>query len=141
MGYHGNSFSNIDRSPFSLCCFMHYSIFISSSFHYLLHLHCQVDLFFYREPEEAKDQQEEEVPAIQDYPDYGAAAIGGGEWTSSQIPDVQWTAEPVPAAPVAGGWAGEEGECIHLLFKFFYCNLVFCPYLLESNADRFLNLF
>ncbi|XP_031103360.1 40S ribosomal protein SA-like [Ipomoea triloba] len=67
-----------------------------------------VDLFFYREPEEAKDQQEEDVPAIQDYPDYGAAAIGGGEWTSSQIPDVQWTAEPVPAAPVAGGWAGEE---------------------------------
>lgn len=80
----------------------------------------QVDLFFYREPEEAKDPQEEEVAAIQDYPDYGATAIGGGEWSSSQIPDVQWTADPVAAAPVAGGWAGEEGK-----FSHFFCNPVF----------------
>lgn len=63
-----------------------------------------VDLFFYREPEEAKDQQEEDVPVIQDYADYGAAAIAGSEWTN-QIPDVQWTPDPVSAAPVPGGWA------------------------------------
>ncbi|KAJ8563303.1 hypothetical protein K7X08_031755 [Anisodus acutangulus] len=67
-----------------------------------------VDLFFYREPEEAKEQ-EEEVPPTLDYADYSAGAALGGDWSSSQIPEAQWTADAV-AAPVpvaAGGWAGD----------------------------------
>lgn len=64
-----------------------------------------VDLFFYREPEEAKEQ-EEEVPAIADYADYSASAALGGDWTSSQIPEAQWTADAAAPA-VGGGWAGD----------------------------------
>ncbi|KAK4370780.1 hypothetical protein RND71_010255 [Anisodus tanguticus] len=69
-----------------------------------------VDLFFYREPEEAKEQ-EEEVPTL-DYADYSAGAAFGGDWSSSQIPEAQWTADAV-AAPVpvaAGGWAGDGAD-------------------------------
>ena len=65
------------------------------------HFFGQVDLFFYREPEEAKQQEEEEtVPADYALPpaDYG---ISAGEW-SSTIADSQWTADvaqqPIPAA-------------------------------------------
>ncbi|KAJ8554030.1 hypothetical protein K7X08_024708 [Anisodus acutangulus] len=66
-----------------------------------------VDLFFYREPEEAKDPQEEEVPVIGDYAEYGGAALGG-DWTSSQIPDAQWSADDATSVPVAtGGWSGD----------------------------------
>ncbi|KAJ8773871.1 hypothetical protein K2173_009302 [Erythroxylum novogranatense] len=74
-----------------------------------------VDLFFYREPEEAKQQEEEEaVPAV-DYPptDFGLPAT---DW-STAIPDSQWAADvaqaPIPAVPAAnlypeqGGLAGE----------------------------------
>lgn len=56
-----------------------------------------VDLFFYRDPEEAKEQEEEEAPVAPDFgtvPDYGA-----------MVPNEQWTTETwVPeaaAAPVA----------------------------------------
>lgn len=75
-----------------------------------------VDLFFYREPEEAKEQ-EDEVALTTDYPEYGGAALGD-QW-SAQIPDAQWAPDmppPIAAAPVAGtGWtadapvAGGEG--------------------------------
>ncbi|XP_016452220.2 small ribosomal subunit protein uS2 [Nicotiana tabacum] len=66
-----------------------------------------VDLFFYREPEEAKEQQEEEAPAIADYAEYGGAALGG-DWSSNQIPDAQWAADGAPAVPaVASGWSGD----------------------------------
>lgn len=69
----------------------------------------QVDLFFYREPEEAKEQQEEEAPAI-DYADYSAGAALGGDWSSSQIPEAQWTGDAAPSGPVvASGWSGEGG--------------------------------
>ncbi|KAL9151703.1 hypothetical protein ABFS82_11G069200 [Erythranthe guttata] len=68
-----------------------------------------VDLFFYREPEETKEQQEEEVPALPDYADYTGAAIGG-DWSSGQIPDSQWTPDMAGAvAPVASGWTAEAG--------------------------------
>ncbi|KAB5574058.1 hypothetical protein DKX38_001252 [Salix brachista] len=61
-----------------------------------------VDLFFYREPEEAKQQEEDETVPAADYSlppaDYG---ISAGEW-SSTIADSQWTADvaqqPIPAA-------------------------------------------
>jgi len=61
-----------------------------------------VDLFFYRDPEESKEQQEEEAP-VQDY-DYGAAALGGGEqW--NQLSDTQWPVEaPAMAGAGATGW-------------------------------------
>eukprot|EP00262_Sarcandra_glabra_P008622 TRINITY_DN221_c0_g1_i1.p1 TRINITY_DN221_c0_g1~~TRINITY_DN221_c0_g1_i1.p1 ORF type:complete len:338 (+),score=72.78 TRINITY_DN221_c0_g1_i1:72-1016(+) len=63
-----------------------------------------VDLFFYREPEEAKEQEEEEVIAGPDYgvPDFSAAplSLSGDQWPS-QIGDAQWGAEvaPPPAIP------------------------------------------
>ncbi|KAJ6427170.1 hypothetical protein OIU84_022722 [Salix udensis] len=75
-----------------------------------------VDLFFYREPEEAKQQEEDEIVPAADYSlppaDYG---ISAGEW-SSTIADSQWTADvaqqPIPAAnffPEQGGLSGEWG--------------------------------
>ncbi|KAG6415326.1 hypothetical protein SASPL_122735 [Salvia splendens] len=66
-----------------------------------------VDLFFYREPEEAKEEEQEDAPAL-DYADYGAAAIGG-DWSTAQIPEAQWAPDlAAAAAPVAGGWAAAE---------------------------------
>lgn len=68
-----------------------------------------MDLFFYREPEEAKEQEEEETPAIADYPDYSTAAIGA-DWSSGQIPDAQWTPDMAGAVPpVASGWSADAG--------------------------------
>ncbi|CAH9130223.1 unnamed protein product [Cuscuta epithymum] len=64
-----------------------------------------VDLFFYREPEESKEQEEEEVAAIQDYPDYSNTAIGV-DWGSSQITEGQWNQDTV-AAPAGDGWAAD----------------------------------
>ncbi|ERM94346.1 hypothetical protein AMTRI_Chr04g189560 [Amborella trichopoda] len=73
-----------------------------------------VDLFFYREPEEAKEHEEEEVaPAL----DYGAPAytgeLAGEQWPTAQIGDAQWggevvTGPPVPTIP-AGEWSTPTG--------------------------------
>ncbi|OMO70573.1 Ribosomal protein S2 [Corchorus capsularis] len=71
-----------------------------------------VDLFFYREPEEAKQQEEEEaaVPAEYGLPaaDYGMGL--GGEW-SAPIGD-QWTSDVVQQ-PISGvpsvSWIPEQG--------------------------------
>ncbi|KAL5198661.1 hypothetical protein ABZP36_002173 [Zizania latifolia] len=77
--------------------------------------HQKVDLFFYRDPEEAKEQEEEEALVA---PDYGAVAeytapaadTWGGEWGAdaaappAAVPaqaGADWTAAPAPAA---GGW-------------------------------------
>ncbi|KAG7576032.1 Ribosomal protein S2 [Arabidopsis thaliana x Arabidopsis arenosa] len=64
-----------------------------------------VDLFFYREPEEAKEEDDEEygLPA----PEYGM--VGGDQWTTAQIPDAAWPGEleqPISAAPAVGAAAG-----------------------------------
>ncbi|KAF3675226.1 40S ribosomal protein SA [Capsicum annuum] len=67
-----------------------------------------VDLFFYREPEEAKEQQEEEAPAIADYAEFSGAALGG-DWTSGQIPDAQWSADGTAVPVATGGWSGDAG--------------------------------
>lgn len=73
----------------------------------------QVDLFFYREPEESKEQQEEEAPATADYADYTGGALGGisDQW-SGQIPDGQWGDAVAPAIPAVPGvtWTS-DGEC------------------------------
>ncbi|GMH16053.1 hypothetical protein Nepgr_017894 [Nepenthes gracilis] len=67
-----------------------------------------VDLFFYREPEETKEPEEEDIAPVPEYvPDY-SAAIGGlaGDW-SAQIPDAQWApdmATPPPAAAPDAEW-------------------------------------
>ncbi|XP_025644781.1 small ribosomal subunit protein uS2 isoform X1 [Arachis hypogaea] len=71
-----------------------------------------VDLFFYREPEEAKQQEEEEAPAAPEYAiqDFGAAGIAGfptadGEWTAVTV---QPWPEAVPQQPIAAApadWA------------------------------------
>jgi small subunit ribosomal protein SAe len=69
---------------------------------FIWHFSGQVDLFFYREPEEAKQQEEEDALPAADYalppPDYG---ISAGEWGST-IADTQWTTDvaqqPIPAA-------------------------------------------
>ncbi|KAA8540210.1 hypothetical protein F0562_024227 [Nyssa sinensis] len=71
-----------------------------------------VDLFFYREPEEAKEQEEEEVPVAPDYGDYSAAALGGissDQWPA-QIGEGQWTTDvatpSIPAVPA--GWTPDQ---------------------------------
>ncbi|KAK9131507.1 hypothetical protein Sjap_011994 [Stephania japonica] len=66
-----------------------------------------VDLFFYREPEEAKEHEEEEAIAAPDYvADFSTAALGlpSDQW-SSQIADSQWTTElAAPAGIPAADW-------------------------------------
>lgn len=74
-----------------------------------------VDLFFHRDPEEAKEQQEEgEVPIA---PDYGAVAEYGGPIPSEQWPtdftnvSADVGAAPVLVPPVAvGDWTSTQGE-------------------------------
>ncbi|KZV40011.1 40S ribosomal protein SA [Dorcoceras hygrometricum] len=68
-----------------------------------------VDLFFYREPEESKEQQEEEAPALPDYTDYSTTALAP-DWSSGQIPDAQWAPDVAAAVPpAASGWTGDGG--------------------------------
>ncbi|KAG9457623.1 hypothetical protein H6P81_002131 [Aristolochia fimbriata] len=62
-----------------------------------------VDLFFYRDPEEAKEQEEGEAPPAIDYgvPDYTPAAALGGQTTDVPWPttDMTATATIAPIAP------------------------------------------
>ncbi|MBA0870719.1 hypothetical protein Goshw_016378, partial [Gossypium schwendimanii] len=75
-----------------------------------------VDLFFYREPEEAKQQEEEEAIAAPDYglpaADYGIGSLAADQWPS-QIGD-QWSADmvqpPISGVP-AGNW-GDQGKLL-----------------------------
>lgn len=76
-----------------------------------------MDLFFYREPEEAKEPEEEEALPPPDFgiADYGAAPLVGSDQWTAQIPDAQWgAADAIPAAavPPASGveWAQEPGQ-------------------------------
>ncbi|OAY36349.1 hypothetical protein MANES_11G014600v8 [Manihot esculenta] len=72
-----------------------------------------VDLFFYREPEETKEQEEEEAVPVADYAlppaDYGLPAADWG----AQIADGQWTAEaappPIAAVPAANFYPEQGG--------------------------------
>ncbi|XP_054812671.1 40S ribosomal protein SA-like [Prosopis cineraria] len=73
-----------------------------------------VDLFFYREPEETKQLEEEEAPPVQDYAaaDFGAGigAIADGQWPVAA--EQSWTdtvPQPIPAAPAAS-WTPEAGD-------------------------------
>ncbi|KAJ6748221.1 40S RIBOSOMAL PROTEIN SA [Salix purpurea] len=64
-----------------------------------------VDLFFYREPEETKPQEEEDAVAPVDYALTGADYMGGAtDGWSNTVADGGWTNEavvPIPAAPAA----------------------------------------
>lgn len=65
-----------------------------------------VDLFFYREPEETKEQEEDDLPVADYAGDYTTTAgLGGEQW--NQITEAQWGGDVVqtaiPAAP-AGTW-------------------------------------
>ncbi|KAL0885940.1 hypothetical protein Bca101_009923 [Brassica carinata] len=67
----------------------------------------QMDLFFYREPEEAKQLEDEEAAPQADFsaPEYGVS--GGDQWTTAAIPDASWTGEaqqPISATPAVGSW-------------------------------------
>ncbi|RRT39316.1 hypothetical protein B296_00041939 [Ensete ventricosum] len=70
----------------------------------------QVDLFFYRDPEEAKEQEEAEAPVAPEFgavPDYGAM-VPNDQWTTEQwVPDA---AVPAAGPPVAGvEWTAGQG--------------------------------
>ncbi|XP_062083783.1 small ribosomal subunit protein uS2-like isoform X2 [Humulus lupulus] len=72
-----------------------------------------VDLFFYREPEEAKQEDEEEAIVGADYgvTDYATSGIAGlsAEQWPTQMADAPWPAEAagaIPAVP-AVGWTTE----------------------------------
>ncbi|XP_072991994.1 small ribosomal subunit protein uS2-like isoform X2 [Typha latifolia] len=63
-----------------------------------------VDLFFYRDPEEAKEQ-EEEAPVA---PDYGAVAEYTGMMPADQWPTDQWASDAAAAPAVIPAAAGAE---------------------------------
>uniref|UniRef100_A0A0A9CQ35 40S ribosomal protein SA n=1 Tax=Arundo donax TaxID=35708 RepID=A0A0A9CQ35_ARUDO len=63
-----------------------------------------VDLFFYRDPEEAKELEEEEAPVA---PDYTAVAEYGAPTTDTWGND-QWGAAEAPAAALPGAPVGTE---------------------------------
>ncbi|BFG24107.1 hypothetical protein CerSpe_103810 [Prunus speciosa] len=70
-----------------------------------------VDLFFYREPEEAKEKEEEEAVADSGYGMGGYTApgidLGGDQWPT-QASDATWLADAPAAAPAPGvGWNAE----------------------------------
>lgn len=71
-----------------------------------------MDLFFYREPEEAKQQEEDEAPPAQDFAiDFNDTGIrssfpADGQWPAAL--DQPWTGEapqPIPAVPT--NWTPE----------------------------------
>eukprot|EP00252_Welwitschia_mirabilis_P005988 TRINITY_DN165_c0_g2_i1.p1 TRINITY_DN165_c0_g2~~TRINITY_DN165_c0_g2_i1.p1 ORF type:complete len:315 (+),score=73.65 TRINITY_DN165_c0_g2_i1:241-1185(+) len=75
-----------------------------------------VDLFFYRDPEEAKKHEEEEAAPVAEYaPDYVQPALGMEQW-SSEVVDTQWPPAEAPAIPVAAPainaaeWGAPTGE-------------------------------
>ncbi|XP_035550753.1 40S ribosomal protein SA-like [Juglans regia] len=68
-----------------------------------------VDLFFYRESEEAKQQKEEEAVAIPNYGliDYSAPSLASDQWPV-QVADTKWSPHvqhPISAVPTT--WATE----------------------------------
>ncbi|KAI3912865.1 hypothetical protein MKW98_012807 [Papaver atlanticum] len=69
-----------------------------------------VDLFFYREPEETKDQEADESGAP--VAEYGVTEYGGGMMANDNWgADTQWTGDAVAAPALAGGaeWATDAG--------------------------------
>ncbi|TQE03136.1 hypothetical protein C1H46_011307 [Malus baccata] len=67
-----------------------------------------VDLFFYRELEEAKEK-EEETAAIEYGNDFSAPV--SGDW-SAQISDAQWPTDASTPIPAAHGWTVEAAPIV-----------------------------
>ncbi|KAJ6761111.1 40S RIBOSOMAL PROTEIN SA [Salix purpurea] len=74
-----------------------------------------VDLFFYREPEEVKPEEEEDAVAPVDYALTGPDYMGGAadSW-STPAAEGGWTTEalPIPAAPVAASWTPDQAGAL-----------------------------
>ncbi|KAK7847585.1 small ribosomal subunit protein uS2 [Quercus suber] len=73
-----------------------------------------VDLFFYREPEEAKQQEEEEeAQPMADYGigiEYNPAPLASDQWPVQGAADVQWIPDaPQPISAVTAAWTPETG--------------------------------
>ncbi|KAF8728928.1 hypothetical protein HU200_018227 [Digitaria exilis] len=72
-----------------------------------------VDLFFYRDPEETKELEEEEAAVAPDYAavaDYGAPAAdtwGNDQWGAGEAP-----AAALTAAPVGAEWGAAPGQLV-----------------------------
>jgi hypothetical protein len=99
--------------------------------------HLQVDLFFYRDPEEAKQLEEEEALVA---PDYGAVAEytapgadnWGGEWGAGEA------AAPAASIPAAGAdWAAAPGPVTLLIITWIFL-LVFCLHVLSLSRIQCL---
>lgn len=82
-----------------------------------------MDLFFYREPEEAKPQEEEEAVQAPEYIADYSAGLGGDQWPA-QIAEASWSTDVVAPAggaiPAAAGtgWTGEPGITCHPFLLF-----------------------
>ncbi|KAJ6374675.1 hypothetical protein OIU78_030211 [Salix suchowensis] len=74
-----------------------------------------VDLFFYREPEEVKPEEEEDAVAPVDYALTGPDYMGGAadSW-STPAAEGGWTTEalPIPAAPVTASWTPDQAGAL-----------------------------
>lgn len=92
-----------------------------------------MDLFFYRDPEEAKEQEEEAAAA----PDFAAITDyqGGDQWGAEQ-----WTSDVAAptAAPTGGEWGAAPGnlliEFAHLLYETCLDDRYFTLYTSYSSA-------
>lgn len=105
-------------------------------------LYVQVDLFFYREPEEAKQQEEEEAVPIPDYGlgDYSAPPLASDQWPV-QGSDTQWNPDvqqPISAVPTT--WATEPGKNYATLFCFVFCFFFYNFGLLENQVELLIEL-
>lgn len=76
-----------------------------------------MDLFFYREPEETKQLEEEEAPAGPEYAitDFNASGLAtDGQWPGAEQ---SWTdAVPQPIAAAPGNWGTDTGKFIHWIW-------------------------
>lgn len=91
---------------FSEVSLNYFHLYIELTFLVLIYafFYVQVDLFFYREPEEAKQAEEEELIAPIEYgsaaPDYTMNLVS--EQWPAQISDAKWSGEgqkPIAAVP------------------------------------------
>jgi len=76
----------------------------------------QVDLFFYRDPEEAKEQEEEAAVVTTEHaagPNYSVSA-SNDQWNDGWV-GVDATAAPPVAADPADTWAAGQGQRSHSL--------------------------
>ena len=105
----------------------------------------QVDLFFYREPEEAKQQEEEEeAQPIADYGiEYNPAPLASDQWPVQGAADAQWIADaPQPISAVTAAWTPETGRTkLFSLCKFYLVDMVHLNIFVCTGAILLLFLY